>query len=211
MAVTPDGAAVYVTNADDDTVSVIDTATNTVTGAPVPVGGAPLGVAITPDGSRAYIANKDSANVSVIDTATNMVIDSITVGAGPRGVALTPDGSTVYVTNAFDDTVSVIAVEVAPTITGTPPAGAVGEPFVFSFTVTGQPAPTVTTVDPLPAGITLAPDGTLTGTPTESGSFPITVTTSNGVAPDATANVTLAIAPAECTGSLCLSAGSSGS
>ena len=33
VAVTPDGAFVYVTNSGSDTVSVIDTATNTVTAA----------------------------------------------------------------------------------------------------------------------------------------------------------------------------------
>src|SRR5438128_7697869 len=39
----------YVTNAADSTVSVIDTATNTVV-ATIPVGQTPFGVAITPDG-----------------------------------------------------------------------------------------------------------------------------------------------------------------
>ena len=39
-----------------NTVSVIDTATNTVT-ATIPVGAGPLGVAVTPDGSKVYVAN----------------------------------------------------------------------------------------------------------------------------------------------------------
>ena len=42
----------YVTNYVDNTVSVIDTATNTVV-ATIPVGIQPLGVAVTPDGTRA--------------------------------------------------------------------------------------------------------------------------------------------------------------
>ena len=39
----------------DNTVSVIDTATNTVT-ATVPVGSYPIGVAVTPDGTKVYVA-----------------------------------------------------------------------------------------------------------------------------------------------------------
>src|SRR5918993_1225982 len=58
----------YVTNFSDNTVSVIDTATNTVT-TTVSVGAGPRGVAITPGGAFAYVANL-SGTVSVIDTAT---------------------------------------------------------------------------------------------------------------------------------------------
>ena len=46
----------YVTNNGNDTVSVIDTATNSIT-ATVPVGARPSGVAITPDGSFAYVVS----------------------------------------------------------------------------------------------------------------------------------------------------------
>ena len=42
----------YVTNGSASTVSVIETATNTVV-ATIPVGAVPVGVAITPDGTRA--------------------------------------------------------------------------------------------------------------------------------------------------------------
>ena len=46
----------YVTNAGGDTVSVIDTATNTVN-ATIPVGDRPSAVAVNPDGTLAYVAN----------------------------------------------------------------------------------------------------------------------------------------------------------
>ena len=95
----------YITNFASNTVSVIDTATNTVI-ATAPVGSDPAGVAVTPDGSKVYVANENSNNVSVIDTATNTVIATIPVGIDPLGVAVTPDGSKVYV--ASIGTVSVI-------------------------------------------------------------------------------------------------------
>ena len=42
VAVTPDGAKVYVANAGSNTVSVIDTATNQVVGSPITVGAHPF-------------------------------------------------------------------------------------------------------------------------------------------------------------------------
>ena len=48
IAITPDGTKAYVTNAIDDTVSVIDTATNAVVGSAIPVGDLPFGIAICP-------------------------------------------------------------------------------------------------------------------------------------------------------------------
>ena len=98
----------YITNLNDNTVSVIDTASNTVT-ATVPVGNVPNGVAVTPDGARVYVANIFGNSVSVIDTATNIVTATVMVGPFPFGVAVTPDGGHVYVGNQGDGTVSVIA------------------------------------------------------------------------------------------------------
>ena len=57
----------YVTNPGNNTVSVIDTSTNTVTGT-IAVGNGPEGVVFSPDGTRAYVANSSGDTVSVIDT-----------------------------------------------------------------------------------------------------------------------------------------------
>jgi YVTN family beta-propeller protein len=98
----------YITNSNDNTVSVINTATNTVVGLPINVGARPGGVAVTPDGSKVFVANSSSNTVSVIVTAAGTVVATIPVGVRPRGVAVTPDGSKVYVANFNDSTVSVI-------------------------------------------------------------------------------------------------------
>ena len=121
MAATPDGKHVYVSNQNDSTVSVITTATGTVSG-PIKVGPKPSGIAIAPDGKHAYVANNGTGvtgnpggpgsevgnTVSVIDTAKGVVSDTITVGNGPVGLAVTPEGKHVYVANAAENTVSVI-------------------------------------------------------------------------------------------------------
>ena len=115
---TPDGSKVYVTNAASNTVSVIDTATNTVT-ATIPVGSGRQGVAVTPDGSKVYVANTNSpGTVSVIDTATNTVTATVPVRFTPANVAVTPDGSAVYVSNV--DNQNVIVIDTATnTVTAT--------------------------------------------------------------------------------------------
>jgi len=116
----------YITNAASNTVSVIDTATNTVTGLPIPVGILPRGVAVTPDGGKVYVANTGSNTVSVIDTATNSVVGTIPVGNGPTGVAVTPDSSKVYVTNPGTNTVSVIATATNTVVSTIPVGNCVG-------------------------------------------------------------------------------------
>ena len=84
------GTSAYVANGDftANSVSVIDTGTNSVV-ATVPTGfRGPLGVAITPDGAFAYVTNNGFAHVKVIDTATNAVVATVNwVGGGPWGVA----------------------------------------------------------------------------------------------------------------------------
>ena len=86
----------YIPNSSDDTVSVIDTTTNTVT-ATISVPGVGFGVAVTSDGSKVYVAS--GAGLSVIDTATNTVTATIPAASGDQGlggVVVTPDGGKVY-------------------------------------------------------------------------------------------------------------------
>ncbi|MEC5189280.1 beta-propeller fold lactonase family protein [Geobacillus thermodenitrificans] len=108
----------YVTNAADNTVSVIDTSTNTVIET-ISVGNMPDRIAITPDGTRAYVGNVLSNTISVIDTSTNTVIATIPV-ASPHDIDLTPDGTHAYVTNTTTNTVSVLNTATNTVITTIP-------------------------------------------------------------------------------------------
>lgn len=111
---TPDALArdAYVANFESANVSVIDTQTNQVIGAPIGVGSGPIAVAITPNGKRAYVANFGSKNVSVIDTQANQVVGApITVGKQPVAIAISPDGKSAYVVSDGSNSVSVIDTE----------------------------------------------------------------------------------------------------
>jgi hypothetical protein len=64
----------------------------------------------------------------------------------------------------------------------------------FTPTTTGFPTPAFTEAGALPKGVTFA-SGTLSGTPTVSGTFPITFTASNGIGTAASQSFTLTVLP----------------
>lgn len=97
-AVAFDGTRGYVTNSVQNTLTVIDTPTNTVDRS-IPVGSHPAGVAGAPGGGFVYVTNYGDGTVSVVDTATLTVTATIAVTERPDGVAVAPDGKSVYVTH----------------------------------------------------------------------------------------------------------------
>jgi YVTN family beta-propeller protein len=84
---TDDGKRIYAANGGAGSVSVIDVATNKVTGE-IAVGKRPWNMALTPDGKKLYVANGRSNSVSVIDTAALKVVKEIPVGELPWGVVI---------------------------------------------------------------------------------------------------------------------------
>ena len=97
----------FVTNSGDNTVSVIDGPTRTLT-ATAWAGAYPDGVAVDPGTHTVYVAKKDDATVSVIDGSARTVTATVHVGGRPMGVAVDPKTHTVYVTDSHGWTVSVI-------------------------------------------------------------------------------------------------------
>ena len=87
VAVSPDGALVYVATGRGGTVVALNAASGSAVNS-VTVGTRPWGIALSPDGSRLYTANGPSNDVSVVDTATMEVLETITVGERPWGVVV---------------------------------------------------------------------------------------------------------------------------
>lgn len=154
------------------------------------------------------VSNSDPLLVTPVDPATaptgsgdlriklgSPAIDAGKTSALPAGISTDLDGKP----RVSNGTVDIGAFEfqfVPPTITSSaPPAGKQDQPYSFSVTATGTPAPTFGVTGPLPPGLTLNPTtGVLSGTPTQAGSFSFTITASNGATPNASQDVTLTIA-----------------
>lgn len=104
------GTRAFVTNAEDDTLSVIDLSSRTVT-ATVATGDYPHGQRLSPDGREIMVANVQSGTVSVIDTETLKEVATILVGITPVQVGFTPDGSLLYVSLRDANQVAVVEVK----------------------------------------------------------------------------------------------------
>lgn len=107
-------------------------------------------------------------------------------------------------TSDHDPVLVGLNLGVPPTITGTPPAGTVGSPYSFTFTVAGGGTVAVASGS-LPPGLNLAPNGQLSGTPGQAGSFAFTVRASNAFG-SADLAATITIVPAATTTTLVSSA-----
>jgi hypothetical protein len=98
-----------------------------------------------------------------------------------------------------------LTVNQAPAITSSNSATfIVGTAGAFGVTATGTPAPTFSETGPLPAGLTLnSTTGALSGTPATgtAGSYSITITAQNAVAPNASQNFVLTVNQAPAIGS----------
>jgi YVTN family beta-propeller protein len=177
LTISPDGRYVYNANQDDDTVTVIDTVTNTTINPPFEVGDYPCGIDITPDGRYLYVANVNSGSVSVIDVTTRHT-ETITGISYPHEVKVSPDGKKVFVTTIFDGTVVVIdtatntIIQPAITVGNDPTRMAVTLDSAFLYVTNGgsnsvsvidinghQEIKKVENVGTAPDGIKLSPNG----------------------------------------------------
>jgi YVTN family beta-propeller protein len=150
IAVNPSTSKVYVVNEYSNTVSVIDTNTDTVKST-INLGNFPYGIDINPLNNRIYITNRGSNTVSVLDGSVDTKLHDITVGKSPVGIAVNPSANWIYVTNLDDGTMSVIdgitneVIDVIPV--GKTPYGVAVNPLSNKIYVTDIITNTVTVID----------------------------------------------------------------
>ena len=93
----------YIPNSNTNTLSILDTNTNTVTDTLVLYDSPghyffPGKVAVNPDTTRVYVTHNDGSGlVSVLDTASKSIVATVSVGQNPTSMAVTLDGTRVYV------------------------------------------------------------------------------------------------------------------
>jgi YVTN family beta-propeller protein len=117
VAVSPDGAVVYVASCCPElgaVVDVIDTRTNKIAGTRKigEIGGILTGLTLSRDGDRAYLVSDDS--ITVLCALTQDVIGTVRVTKQPSCVVESPDGKSLYIAD-YSGAVSVTSVaSVAP-------------------------------------------------------------------------------------------------
>src|SRR5208283_392725 len=99
---------IWVANAQDGTVSIIDVGGKQVTQTlAANVAGANR-LKFTPDGKLALISSLRGPDVTVIATATRKTVKRIPVGTGAAGIQIQPDGARAFVACSPDGYVAVI-------------------------------------------------------------------------------------------------------
>ena len=127
--VSPDGREVWVANAGDGTVSVIDMAAKQVVATlAVDVPGANR-LKFTLDGKRVLVSEQ---GITVLDAATRAVAKRIPTGNGAGGIVMSPDGKRAYASVSRDGNVAVIDLATL-TVVGRVDAG--GEPDGLAWAV----------------------------------------------------------------------------
>lgn len=191
IAISSDGGTLYVTDHNNGLVKSIAVPANTVT----TLSGTysiPRGVAV--QGTDVYVSDSGTNTIKKISgpTVTTLAGTGATGSANGLGTSAqfnTPFGlvataaNSLFVADSKNHTIRRILPASAPSITSanntTFALNAFGS---FSVTATGSPAPTFSIViGTLPSGVTLSSGGLLAGTPTQSGSFPVTIRATNVV------------------------------
>ena len=147
LAISPDGAHLYVTvRVPAGKVCVVDIASGAIEET-LPVGHTPVAPVLSPDGNTLYVCNRFDDTVSVVDLASKQEVAVIPVSREPVAAALSPDGACLLVANHL-------------------PAGAADGQYVAAIiTVIDTGSRAVAATIPLPngstglRGICTAPDG----------------------------------------------------
>lgn len=125
--VSPNGKELWVANAQDGTISIIDLATKKVIDTVAANARGANRLKFTPDGARVFVSCLGGEDEIVFDAATRKEIKRIKLGHGAAGIEMQPDGSRVFVACSPDNYVAVIDLKTLEVIghidVGTQPDG----------------------------------------------------------------------------------------
>ena len=94
MAISKDGATVYLSGDGSSSLNVIDTASDKVTKT-IEVGKKPNGITLTPDGKLLLVTVYGEDRIALLDTKSNEVVGTIPVPK-PHTVSIEPNGKFAY-------------------------------------------------------------------------------------------------------------------
>jgi YVTN family beta-propeller protein len=106
--ISPDGKEIWVANAQDGTISVIDLGSKKVVQTlNANVRGANR-LKFTPDGKLAFVSSLGGPDLVIFDVATRKEVKRVPIGHGAAGILMQPDGLRAYVSCTPDDYIVVL-------------------------------------------------------------------------------------------------------
>ena len=174
----------------------------------------PNGVSV--DAANVYVTSRASGSVTTFTRGvggelaqTGCISQAVISGCttapqtslnGAFGVTM--DAANAYVASLVSSAVTTFGITAAPVFTSADNTSATSGSAMNTFTVTttGNPTPTLSNTGALPSGVSFTDNGdgsaTITGTPADgsAGPWPIMITATNGVSPDATQAFILTVA-----------------
>lgn len=110
FGVVPNGRWIYLTNWDEEMVTILNGQAERVLKT-LPMGGNPNHITVSRNSKQVFVTNYSSDSLTVVDTEAGVILKTIKVGRHPMASAITPDGCRLYVSNIDSGTVSVIDIE----------------------------------------------------------------------------------------------------
>ena len=194
MTVTTAGGTSATSPADVFTYEGVPTVSDIAPTAGPTAGGTSVVITGTNLGSATAVDFGANAATVTADSATSITATAPAGSAGTVDVTVTTAGGTsaTSVSDAF-------TYGTAPLFTsGTSTTFVTGTAGTFTPTATGSPTPTIGESGTLPSGVSFT-GGVLSGTPTVTGSFPITFTASNGIGGPVSQSFTLTVVAIQIT------------
>lgn len=106
IAVSRDGARVFVSNEGASTLSIVDARERRVI-AEVPVGERPNQLALSPDGRHVWVLNNGSASITIVDAESGAVVRTVPSGRGPHIIVTNAARNAAIVTAEGDSSLEV--------------------------------------------------------------------------------------------------------
>jgi YVTN family beta-propeller protein len=106
--VTPDGKQIWAANAQDGTISVLDTVEKKVVDTLNANVRSANRLKFTPDGSLVFVSTLGAPELVILDARTRREVKRLKIGRGAAGIQMQPDGERAYVACTPDDYVAIV-------------------------------------------------------------------------------------------------------